>query len=260
MTQTFAAYDIEAFKTAIWLRLVNLQEEAGDTKIKMPTGIFLLIDKEHGGDATAEEIAKRFELLDFESKNVIDFYFFGWLVFNNAWRDMAGENKSGLAFNLKAFENCRAALRDIGITQFGGNADLIIFDAYLDDNWQVVLDFTKVIHIDLAKEMAERTFSTLGGFLEILVEVAESVRSDARIHENINLTFQISDKLGIAFAKESLLEYLLDKLGKIIGGKRLSKLTTERLGGAILLDAFEKTKPPHMTKQRWYERMIEKSL
>lgn len=260
MTRTFAAYDIEEFKKNILLRLVNLQQEAGEDKIKMPVGIFLLVDKDHGGDATAEEISKRFELLDFESRNIIDFYFLGWVVFNNMWRDLTGYTyKSGLKFDLGSFENCRDALRNIGITQFGGNADLIIFDSYFNDDWEVVLDFTQVIHIDVSKEITNGTFSTLGSFLEKIIdvteEIKEEIKNDTENYNGVNVTYQISNSLGIAFAKDSILEYLLDKFGKVIGGKRLAKLTTLRLGESVRLDEIGKSRPPHMTKFNSYKNM-----
>jgi hypothetical protein len=52
---------------------------AGVKSFVMQVGLFLLIDEENGGDATARELCKRFHLLNSESQNVIDFYFLLWL-------------------------------------------------------------------------------------------------------------------------------------------------------------------------------------
>src|SRR4051794_7914201 len=89
----------------------------------MPCGLLLVIDKDNGGDITAEELVKRFHLLDQESRDIIDFYFLGW-KWVGSWR------REGIRFDLAAFESCRKTLRDAGVDHFGGNADLILVDAH----------------------------------------------------------------------------------------------------------------------------------
>ena len=49
------------------------QSERG--KIILPVGILLVLGKEHGGDASAKEVIKRFNLLDKRSDKYINFYY-----------------------------------------------------------------------------------------------------------------------------------------------------------------------------------------
>ena len=72
-------------KNVIIKRMRKLAEERksiGQDKQKshfvMPVGLFLVIDKENGGDITAQELCDRFDLLNVESKKIIDFLF-SWL-------------------------------------------------------------------------------------------------------------------------------------------------------------------------------------
>src|SRR4051812_8451001 len=121
---TMAVSDIADFNRTLIHRLSRLYLEnylhAERKSFVMPVGLFLVIDEENGGDMTARELFKRFNLLHSESQDVIDFYFLGW-EWVKSW-----DRSAGIRFNLKSFESCRKALRDIGIDRFGGNADLIL--------------------------------------------------------------------------------------------------------------------------------------
>src|SRR4030042_2773925 len=112
MTFAIPAGSIIELLFSVESNLKSLAEEFNEESIIMPVGIFLVIDRKHGGDATASEIIQRFHLLDMESKNYIDFYYVGW-KFKAA--------KKGLEFNLKLFEDCRDALKKMGVREFGGN-------------------------------------------------------------------------------------------------------------------------------------------
>src|SRR6185436_20716036 len=50
-------------------------ESGMDFEFVMPIGMIRVLDKENGGDVTAQELIRRFRLLHAESKNAIDFYF-----------------------------------------------------------------------------------------------------------------------------------------------------------------------------------------
>lgn len=47
--------------------------------------------------------------------------------------------------------------------------------------------------------------------------------------EKGSVVFSISDELGIAFAKQSILQFFLDRWGLIIGAKSLAALSTKNL-------------------------------
>jgi hypothetical protein len=68
--QAFPADTMIRFKQRLLHRLKELAEESGQTDFILPVGLVLVLDKENGGDATAQELTSRFNLLDFESRNV----------------------------------------------------------------------------------------------------------------------------------------------------------------------------------------------
>src|SRR5437867_5398800 len=86
----------------------------------LPVGLLLMIDEANGGDATAQELIRRFHLLHQESSDIVDFYFMGW-----SWVDY-GDRSKGIRFDLDTFAECRRALKRAGVKKFGGNADLIL--------------------------------------------------------------------------------------------------------------------------------------
>ena len=215
------------FKQRLLHRLKELAEEAGQERFVMPVGLILVIDEQNGGDTTAKELVARFGLLDFESLDLIDFYFLGW------HRTEKGAPAS-IAFDLSAFHDFRTALQKKGITKFGGNADLILVDAHYAPG-DIRLNFEEAIRIDLSVSSEEKDFTTLGGFLQSLIEAAREVRHDEGLKEDASLVFTISDKLGLAIAKQSLLTVFLEKFGKVIGAKKMATLAVRNLGPSVSL-------------------------
>jgi hypothetical protein len=215
------------FPRRLSARMTELSQESGEREFLMPVGLVLVVDKENGGDATAEELVSRFELLNFESRNVIDFYFLGWS------QDFSGK----LNFRLADFERFRSFLLEKGIKQFGGNADLILVDAHYKDS-NVNLNFQQAIRIDLSTSSEEGHFSTLGSFLQSIIDAAEQVEADRQGALARGLVFSISDRLGLAVAKSSILDFVLEKWGKIIGARKLKQLAVQNLGPCIPLQAF----------------------
>jgi hypothetical protein len=215
------------FPRRLLARMTELSQESGQDEFLMPVGLFLVVDKENGGDATAEELVSRFELLDFESRNVVDFYFLGWT------QDPSGN----LKFSLADFRRFRNFLMEKGIKQFGGNADLILVDAHYKES-SVNLNFQQAIRIDLSTSVKEGDFFTLGAFLQSIIQAAEEVEVDRQGARDRGLVFSISDRLGLAIAKSSLLDFILEKWGKIIGARKLKQLTVQNLGPSISLQAF----------------------
>ena len=52
------------------------------------------------------------------------------------------------------------------------------------------------------------------------------------------LYFQLVTDLGLAVAKSSILDFVLEKWGKIIGAKKLKQLAIQNLGPSIALQDF----------------------
>jgi hypothetical protein len=225
--QSFPTRSIDVFRLRLFHRLKALAASSGQKSFIMPVGIFLVIDKANGGDATAQELVQRFRLLDFESSNVVDFYFLGWEPVDPSI------SPEVIRFSIESFEECRSALRAAGVGKFGGNADLIFVDAHYAPG-EASLDFGQAIRIDLSARGKEKDFPTLGAFLQSLIETAEETKRSAGA-EGPGPVFTISDKLAIAIAKESLLDFIFEKWGKLIGAKRMSALAVRNIGPRVLL-------------------------
>lgn len=215
------------FPRRLLARMTELSHEFHQNEFLMPVGLFLVVDKANGGDATAEEVVSRFELLDFESRNVVDFYFLGWM------QDPSGT----LRFSLPDFRQFRRFLLEKGVKEFGGNADLILVDAHYRDS-NVTLNFQQAIRVDLSTSIKEGDLSTLGAFLESIIQAADEVEADSQGARARGLVYSISDRLGLAVAKSSLLDFVLEKWGKIIGAKKLKQLVVQNLGPSIPLQDF----------------------
>ncbi len=223
--QSYAVGGMAEFKQRLLHRLKALSAEAGGGRITLPVAMLLVVDKANGGDATAEELVARFNLLDFESRKVIDFYFLGWQPASPEGR------YKGIRFDLEEFASCRSTLAKVGLRKFGGNADLILVDA-LYDGQRAHLNFSSAIHMDLSRAVAERDIPSLGGFLQSLIDTAASV-AESRAAGSDGHVFSISDKLGLAVARASILEFILKKLGEVIGAKKLASLAVRDIGPKV---------------------------
>lgn len=136
------------FRRRLLKRMKQLSDESARNQFRLPVGLFLVVDRANGGDATAQELTSRFKLIGLECRDVIDFYFLGWR------RDSSGN----LVFEPRRFFDCRNFLKECGIKEFGGNADLILVDAVRHESGSVTLDFQHAIRIDLSARKAERDF------------------------------------------------------------------------------------------------------
>ena len=227
-----AVGDVAIFKRRLLHRLKQLAQEFGRSEFVMPVGLVLVIDKHNGGDVTAQELVNRFGVVDMESRNLVDFYFLGWRRTTDEEKDR-GDEGGAITFDLGSFEKFRTALREAGVGQFGGNADLILVDAHHAPG-DVSLNFAQAIRIDLSLSRAENDFPTLGGFLQALIEAAGQVRHDKALQGG-GLVFAISDQLGLAIAKRSLLDTFLEKFGKVFGAKRMAAVAVRKLGPVVRL-------------------------
>lgn len=224
--RAFSAGAVSQFKDIVQQRLRRAAADAGREDVTVPVALLLLIDRDNGGDATAEELARRFHLLDSESRDILDFHFAGW--------NAAADGKS-IQFSLPAFAEFRQALRGAGVKRFGGNADLILVDA-VGGQSGVSLAFEEAIHVDLSDAVRRTGFPSLGSFLQTLIDVAEEVRASAGSAGSP--VFSISDGLGVSIGGKSALQFILDKWGAIIGAGALSEVAVRRAGRRVPLDAL----------------------
>lgn len=234
-----------------WARQQNLGtidlSGVGQSHFVVPVGLVMVLDEANGGDAVAQELVRRFHLLNQESGNIIDFYFLGW-----EWVDYWDRSK-GIRFNLSAFDSCRAALKRAGVKSFGGNADLILVDAH---HWftpwtlprdvetpsnvgptGVTLDFSNAIHINLSSRRADGGIPLLGELLQAIIEAADAIRSTAT-QTSGGITFAISDRLGVATAKRSFLTFVLEKFGAAIGATKMANFAIRNLGPAVRVESL----------------------
>ena len=219
--RTYTADRVPEFKKHLRNRLRVLADESGLDAFSVAVGLFFVVDKPNGGDATAEELSTRFRYLDLESQYILDFYFFGWHADATA--------KGGISFDLENFIHSRNAFRDVGVKKFGGYADLILCNASYDQG-KVHLEFSEAIYIDLALALKKGTITTLGGFLQAIIETSRELRMGA---SDLPTVAGISDRLGLAIARKSILDYILDTWAKAIGGSRLREIATRRIGSNV---------------------------
>jgi hypothetical protein len=213
-------------------------------RLVMPVGLLLVVDEANGGDTTAQEVAKRFHLLHLESQNVIDFYFLGW-----RWNSV-GDRSRGIRFDLESYHSCRAALQQCGVRCSGGNAELILVDAHFEASLgppsrsgrslfypsPITLNFREAITVNLSSRRDEKDIPPVGDFLQSIIQTAESVGNSARTGDGHGVVFSISDKLGLATAEKSFLDFIFDKWGKIIGAKKLAALAVRDIGPVVNME------------------------
>lgn len=219
---------LDAAFARIIAKLDGLYKEAAREPLRIVAGLFLVVDHKNGGDSTAEELIRRFHLLDVTSENIIDFYYLGWIEYSGGLYDP----KQELEFCLPDFQACRRTLKkDYGVSDFGGYADLILVDAEMDTSGnypRYFLHFEEAIRIDLAKSIKSGDIPSLGEFLESLIKAAEEFKSEQL---SCGGAYYISDKLGLMYAKQSMLTSIFDKWGKFIGANTLKHLAVRNLGG-----------------------------
>lgn len=218
------------FVKRLLLRVTELAEEFDQDTFVVPVALVLVLDAEHGGNITAQELMKRIHLLDLESRNFIDFYFLGW-----------EESDNDLTFSIKEFVSFVEMLTPHGIV-FGGDADLVLLDAvFTQESASLILDFSKAIHLNLAALISEDKFPTLGKLLQDIVFAAKELRTTyaESTGSTVSPVAAISDALGLAIAKESFGEWFLEKLGKIIGASRLNAVATRNLGRPVSIYEFD---------------------
>jgi hypothetical protein len=223
--RSITASSFGEFKHRLQDRMVRLGNETGMTPLVMPIGLFLVLDEANGGDRSADEAIRRFQLIDFESRDFLDFYFLGW-------KTPTDPNDKKIIFDLASFSECRRALEKAGVRKFGGYADLILVDARYD-NQSVVLNFDEAIRIDLASAVSGKQVESVGALLESIIQAASRLKDDKELAERY--TFRLSDRLALAVARESMLESLLTKFGSFFGASKMQSVCTRDLGPPVSL-------------------------
>jgi hypothetical protein len=237
LTQAIAVGGVQLVKLRLLGRMQALARETGEAAFVMPAALLLLADQAHGGVVTARELAQRFHLADFESRNLIDFYFPGWSAAGGrAATALPGAvpapPRDDLRFDPRSGEGFRQALRAAGVKPLGGSAELILVDAgYVQGS--VRLNFAAAIGLDLAAAAAacaaERPqLASAGALLQALIDTVERLKG--RAPGDSRLAFTWSERLGLAVSKKSLVEGLFDEWGATLGSRRLAELAVRDLG------------------------------
>jgi hypothetical protein len=226
LTQAIAVSGVQLLKLRLLGRMQALARETGEAGFVLPVALCLLADQAHGGELTAQELAKHFKLSDFESRNLVDFYFLGWSVAGA--KDGAREPQ----FDDRSYQGFRQALRAAGVRDSGGNADLILVDAcYLAGT--VRLNFSAAIRLDLAAARRQKQFASVAGVLQSMLDAIAGLRSRGRA--DFGADFRLSDALGLAVAKQSLVDWLFAGWGAFLGARNVADLTVRDLGPDLRL-------------------------
>lgn len=229
----FATGELSELQEVLQSRMKELSREIDGQEFVMPIGLCMVIPERLGGDDVAQELIRRFGLLGFTSKKLIDFYFPGWRI-------SRPDHQAAITFNKAGFASCYNGLRNVGVKRFGHNADLILVDAHCARSGEVSIDFSEAIRIDLSVAVKEKKFITLGSFLGELLEAAEAIRGEAEAFPDRG-AFHISDRLGLLIARKSLVEFFLKTWGKIIGADRIEAVVIQNIGPRVKLAALSAT-------------------
>jgi hypothetical protein len=219
--RSYASGDINDFRQRVLDNALRLQTETGLDELTFPVAILLVLDRANGGNDLGEELVRRFNLIDMESRDIIDFFFFGW--------GRRSTNSTDLTFDLVEFNACHEALKRVGVRGFGGYADLLLFDVWLR-NSRVILDFEHALHIDLVEAVAARRITNVGSFIGGLLQAVQDIRNE---DHTLSTTTIVSIRLGLATARRSLIDYLLERWGKIVGAASLVALTPRRIAPEV---------------------------
>ena len=208
----------------------------------------MLLDEDRGGDKIAEQIVKRFHLLDKESGRAIDFYYLGWGIdkrfLSETNSDTPNYNPDYLQFDLDGFVACRNVLMRAGIKRgLIGNANLILLDVLLDRE-DPELRFESAISIDLTAAVQEDDITSVGHFLDMVSEAAHQIQSGPQ--EMDRVVWHISKKLGLVYTSESILDSFLNRFGIFFGAKRLKRLVTKKIGSTLNASTLER-----FVKEEW---------
>jgi len=111
---------------------------------------------------------------------------------------------------------------------------LILVDVEVNPEGEF-LHFDKAMRFDLSRMIKQSDIPGVGGFLQAILSTADEIRQ-ATGEGSTGGVVQISNKLGLAVARKSIIEYILDKWGKILGGKKLANLATKSLGPTVRLE------------------------
>jgi hypothetical protein len=226
LTQAIAVSGLQVLKLRLLGRMQALARETGEAGFVLPVALCLLADRAHGGELTAQELAKLFKLTDFEARNFVDFYFLGWSVAS------ARDGGKELQFDDRSFKGLRQALRAAGVRDSGGNADLILVDAsYVDGT--VRLNFSAAIRVELAAARRQKQFSSVGALLQSMLDAIAGLRSQGRA--DFGAGFLLSEALGLAVARKSLLDWLFAGWGAFLGARNLADLAVRDLGPDVRL-------------------------
>ena len=68
--------------------------------------------------------------------------------------------------------------------------------------------------------------------MQSIIKACENVRTSL---SDALMVASISDILGLAIAKKSILDYVMDTWGKIVGGAKLREIVTQRIERAVNL-------------------------
>ena len=231
MALTFVSGSIEEFYTQV-NRRIRKKKRANpkEQTCVMPVGIFLVLDKDNGGDTKAEELINRFFIMDKESSEFIDFYYLGWR--------MRHDNP---VFNINLFSKCRDVLRECGVNEFSGNADIILVDAELSFNAESpILNLDRAMRIDISLDLQSEVYPTVGHFLYAVVRAAKEYNENHKGSEIYSPIECISNSLGIGQARKSLISFMLDQFGKFINAKQLQAFDVKQIGPKLSISDIKK--------------------
>ncbi|WP_278022346.1 hypothetical protein [Flavobacterium ginsengisoli] len=160
---------------------------------------------------TEDEILKKVDYYNNRSRETIDFFCIGYQpkMFEPALSVVTKVNNEDWTFNPENFNNLRIEIERKTKWKYSGSVELVLFNAYIDNEDEVKFDFSDALSIDLIKAKNEQLIYSVGEMFEKIFSISETITTD-------NPTKEMSLKLIGNSGKKSFVDILFNLLPEAI--------------------------------------------
>jgi hypothetical protein len=221
ITHAIAVGSVQLFKLRLLGRMQALTRETGESGFLMPVALLFLADQANGGAVSGRALGERFNLTDFEYRNLIEFVFPGWSVQSN--KGLSEEP----SFEVGGFEALRRCLSAAGVRGLAGKSELILVDAN-HVKGVVRLNFSSALRVPLNPPRDEPGQPPIANLLQGMTAAVAAMRTANR--PGTSTSFTVSPELDLATSRGSLLEVFLERLRLAVGWRGLAERVVRNLG------------------------------
>jgi hypothetical protein len=130
---------------------------------------------------TKEEILSGIDYFNYRSGKTIDFFCVGYHphISGSNYPVITTVNNLQWSFDPKIFNDLRQHFEKTTNWKYSGSVELILFNSYFDQpGYNVKLDFSDALAIDLKKAQEDKLITSVGEVFEKIFTIAESIKTD----------------------------------------------------------------------------------